>query len=245
MKKIIAYPFSFIFYLLFFLVLVIFHPIQVIAYNIFGYSAHKKTVDFFNQIMMKILYVIFCRPSFHGFDKLPTDKPLIILANHQSMFDISPVVVGFKKHHAKFISKKELGENIPSISYNLRKGGSVLIDRKNSGQSIKEIFKLGKKMEELNYSACLFPEGTRSKTGQLRRFQPAGIKTLLKASPTALIVPFVIDGNYKLHKYGTFPLNMGIRLKYTALEPISREGYTEEELISLVETRIKETLELK
>lgn len=242
MKKIIAYPFTVIFYLIFGLTLGIFHPIQVIAYNVGGYKAHKKSVDAFNWLLIKALYILLCRPTFHGFDKLPKGKPLLILSNHQSMFDISPVVVGFRKHHAKFISKKELGKNIPSISYNLNKGGSVLIDRRNSGQSIKEILKLGKKMEKQNWSACLFPEGTRSKTGSLRKFQPAGIKTLLKASPSALVVPFVIDGNYKLHKYGGFPLNIGIHLKYTALEPISRDKYTDEELIELVEKKIKETL---
>jgi 1-acyl-sn-glycerol-3-phosphate acyltransferase len=165
-----------------------------------------------------------------------------IVANHQSMFDISPVVVGFRRHHAKFISKKELGKYLPSISYNLNKGGSVLIDRASGSQSIKEILRLGRLMEEKNYSVCLFPEGTRSKTGQLRRFQSAGFKTLLKASPSAIIVPFVIDGNYKLHKYGMFPLNIGLRLKYSVLEPISRENYTDEELLELAESRIKKAL---
>lgn len=245
LKKIIAYPFSILFYVLFGLVLVVFHPLQVIAFNVFGYKAHKLVVDLLNWCMVKILYVLFCRPTFHGFKDLPDNKPLIILANHQSLFDISPVVVGFNKHHPKFISKKELGKNIPSISYNLNKGGSVLIDRKNSSQSIKEIIKLGRKMETQNFSACLFPEGTRSRNGQMKKFQPAGIKTLLKASPNALIVPFVIDGNYKLLKYGNFPLNLGIHLKYIALEPISRENYSDEELIALVETRIKETLNQK
>ena len=243
MKKLIAYPLSAIFYLFMGTILIIFHPIQFIAYNVFGYKAHKFTVDLFNIILVPALFILFCRPSFYGFKKIPKNRPLLILSNHQSLFDITPVVVGFRRNHAKFISKKELGKNLPSVSYNLNKGGSVLIDRKNSSQSIKEIFKLGKRMEERNWSACLFPEGTRSRNGDLRHFQPAGIKTLLKASPSALIVPFAIDGNYKLHKYGNFPLNLGIHLKYTALEPINREGYTDEELIALVEKRIKEALE--
>lgn len=195
-----------------------------------------------NLFLIWNLYILLCRPTFHGFDALPANRPLIIIANHQSLFDISPVVVGFRKHHAKFISKKELGRYLPSVSYNLRKGGSVLIDRNSGSQSIKEILKLGKLLEEKNYSACIFPEGTRSKTGGVKRFQPAGIKTLLKASPSALIVPMVIDGNYKLHKYGMFPLNIGLHLKYSALEPVSRDGYTDEALIELVENNIKSAL---
>ncbi len=242
MKIALASIFSAIYFFNWFLVLVIFHPLQIIAYNVFGYSAHKKVVDFMNFLLIFNLYTLLCRPTFHGFKDLPVNKPFIIIANHQSMFDISPIVWGFRKHHVKFISKKELGKNLPSISYNLRKGGSVLIERDNGSQSIKEILKLGKLLEQKNFSACIFPEGTRSKTGEMRPFQSAGIKTLLRSSPSSLIVPMVIEGNYKLHQFGYFPLNIGIQLKYTALEPIDRNVYTDEELITLVENRIREAL---
>lgn len=244
MKKGLACILTVIHYLFFSLLLLIFHPIQIIAYTIFGYLAHKKTVDLLNFLLIQNLYILFCRFSFHGFDKIPKNRPLIIIANHQSLFDIAPVVWGFRKHHPKFISKRELGKFLPSISYNLRKGGSVLIDREKGSQSIKEIFKLGKLMEQKNFSACLFPEGTRSRTGIVKHFHPAGFKTLLKASPSALIVPFAIHGNYKLHKYNDlFPLNIGQHLKYSALEPIEREDLPEEDLLKQIEYRIKEAVE--
>jgi 1-acyl-sn-glycerol-3-phosphate acyltransferase len=242
MKKFLAYLLSPVYYTNWMLLLLFFHPLQVVAFNVFGYHAHKRVVDILNFLLVKNLYFLMCRPIFEGFGELPENRPLIIIANHQSLFDISPVVYGFRKHHAKFISKKELGKYLPSVSYNLRKGGSVLIDRSNGSQSIREIFKLGKLLEQKNYSACIFPEGTRSNDGTVKSFQPAGIKTLLKASPSACIVPFVIDGNYKLHKYGMFPLNIGVKLRYTALEPIEREGLTDEALIELVEKNIKSAL---
>jgi len=244
MKKLLAYPLTLIYYFIFGALLGIFHIIQVIAYNLFGYSAHKKTVDALNYLLVKNLYTLFCRPSFHGVDNLPENTPLIIVSNHQSMFDISPVVWGFHKHHVKFISKKELGKGIPSISYNLKKGGSALIDRKSGSQAIKEILKLGRNMEQKKWSACIFPEGTRSKNGKLKKFQLAGFKTLLKASPSALIVPFVINGNYRLLKWGSFPLNIGLRLKYTALQSIDRKDFNSEgELLEYVKKQIEENLE--
>jgi len=243
MKKGLAYILTIIHYLFFSLLLLLFHPIQIIAYTLFGYTAHKKVVDLLNFFLVQNLYTLICRPTFHGFDLLPKDRPLIIVANHQSLFDIAPVVWGFRKHHAKFISKKELGRFLPSISYNLRKGGSVLIDRQRGSQSIKEILKLGKLMELRNFSACLFPEGTRSRNGIVGHFHPAGFKTLLRASPSALIVPFAIHGNYKLHKYHKlFPLNIGQKLKYSALKPIERDGFTDDGLLGFVEERIKEAL---
>lgn len=242
MKKILAYVLSAIYYFVFAIILLIFHPLQVVAYNVFGYTAHKKTVDLLNFSLVYSLYILFCRPSIYGMGQVPKGRPLIIVGNHQSIFDISPVFWAFRKNHVKYISKKELGNGIPSISYNLKKGGSALIDRKDGKQSIKEIFKLGKLLEEKKYSACIYPEGTRSRTGIIKPFHPGGFNTLLKASPSALIVPFVVDGNYKLHKYGKFPLNIGLHLKYKVLEPIERNGLNNENLLELVENRIKEAL---
>ncbi len=243
MKKILVYILSAIYYTFFTIILLLFHPLQVIAYNLFGYHAHKRVVDLMNFLLVYNLYTLFCRPSFYGLENIPQNKPLIIVGNHQSMFDISPGYVAFRKNHVKFISKIELAKKIPSISYNLQKGGSAIIDRKDGQQSIKEIFKLGKFIEENNYSACIYPEGTRSRTGKVKDFKIGGFKTLLRASPSALIVPFVIDGNYKLHKYGgMFPLNIGIHLKYSVLKPIERENLTDEELLAKVENKIKEYL---
>jgi len=242
MKKILAYILSVIYYFNFGLILLVFHVLQVIAYNLFGYNGHKKVVDLMNYLLVINLYTLFNKPSFYGLEHIPEDRPLIIVGNHQSMNDISPAYVAFKKNHVKFISKKELAKGIPSISYNLRKGGSVLIDRKDGSQSIKEIFKLGKLLEEKNYSACIYPEGTRSRTGKVKPFRLGGFKTLLRAAPSAVIVPFVVDGNHKLLKYGAFPLNIGLELKHTVLEPIERGDYTPEELLTVVENKIKESL---
>ena len=68
---------------------------------------------------------------------LTTGKPLIIVANHQSTYDIPPIIWHLKKFHPKFISKKQLGRGIPGVSYNLRNGGSVLIDRSRPKESIR------------------------------------------------------------------------------------------------------------
>ncbi len=242
MKKIIAYILTVIYYLNFGIILSIFHFLQVIAHNVFGYSAHKKVVDIMNWFLVMNLYSLFCRPSFYGLENIPEGKPLIVVGNHQSMYDISPAYVAFKKNHIKFISKKSLGKGIPGISYNLQKGGSVLIDRKDNKQSISEIAKLGKYIEKNKYSACIYPEGTRSKDGKLKPFKSGGFKILLKKAPSAVIVPFVVDGNYKLHKWGSFPLNIGLHLKYTVLPPVSRENMPDEELLNEVHERIKNAL---
>lgn len=243
MRTIASYILTPIFHLYYGLLLVIFHPIQVLAHKLLGDSARKKVVDILNCLLVKGLYIMGCCIKFRGFEKLPKDRPMIIVANHQSMLDIPAVVHGFKAHYPKFISKIELGKNLPSISYNLKHGHSALIDRKNGAQSVKEIFKLGRLIQKYNYAACIFPEGTRSKTGKVRNFMSAGISTLLRAAPNAIIVPFVIDGHDRLTSSGIFPLNFGQKINYTVLDPVEPKGQDVDELIKTIRLKIKTSLE--
>ena len=168
MKKIIAYPLSIIFYLAFGLVLVIFHVYQFIAHRGFGYQAHKISVDWLNFFIMRCLNLLGTRIYFENKYQFTQDEPHIIVANHQSMFDIPPLIWHFRKIHPKFISKKELGKGIPSVSYNLRHGGSVLIDRKDSDSAVKAIQDFGQQICRNKHTAVIFPEGTRSRDGKLK-----------------------------------------------------------------------------
>jgi 1-acyl-sn-glycerol-3-phosphate acyltransferase len=155
------------------------------------------------------------------------------------MHDIPPVIWFMRHHHPKFVSKKELGKGIPSVSYNLRHGGSVLIDRKDSKQAISQIAKLGKYIETTGRSAVIFPEGTRSRNGEPKKFQPMGLKILMKQAPSALIVPISINNSWKMLKYGKFPYGLGNHITFDVHEPLVNTGNLDE-LVTQVEKRIKE-----
>jgi len=176
--------------------------------------------------------------AFNNSHKIPTDKPLIIVSNHQSMHDISPIIWFMRKHHPKFVSKKELGSGYPSVSYNLRVGGSVLIDRNDKKQSLIEIAKLGKYIEKHHRSAVIFPEGTRSRTGHPKPFKPTGIKLLMKHSPSALIVPISINNSWKMLKYGKFPIGIFSRITFDVHAPFPIKGNLDD-LIIQAETTVK------
>lgn len=242
MKTILSYFLSCLYYFYFGLVLAIFHPVQVIAHHVFGDPARKKVVDVLNFFLVYGMYILGCSIKFSGFEKIPDDRPIVIASNHQSMFDIPPVVIGFRKYYPKFISKESLAKNLPSISYNLRHGKSALIDRKKGTAAVKEIFKLGQLIQETNSAACIFPEGTRSKTGKVKKFMNAGVHTLLRAAPSAIIVPLVIDGHSKLLSRGLFPLQIGLKISYTVLDPIEPGDRPIEEIVGEVENSIKKEL---
>jgi len=224
MQKLLAYPLTFIYLILFGLTLLFFHPLQWVCFNVFGYEAHRKSVAWLNLCLMRCTHVLGTTYTFMNNHDIPTDRPVIIVPNHQSMHDIPPIIWYMRKHHPKFVSKIELGKGIPSVSYNLRHGGSVLIDRKDSKQALTEIAKLGKYIEKHNRSAVIFPEGTRSRTGHPKKFQPMGLKILMKNSPSALIVPISINNSWKMLKYGKFPNGLGNHLTFEVHNPIENSG---------------------
>ncbi len=242
MKKLFSYLFSAVFYLLFGFFLVLFHPVQWISYRLFGYQAHKKSVDLLNFFLTHCQIFLFNSVKFTARPSLPLQHPIIFVANHQSMYDIPAMIWFLRKYHPKFISKIELTKGIPSISFNLKYGGGANIDRKDSKQSISEIIKLGRRMKTNQWSAVIFAEGTRSKDGRLKPFQVGGIATLLKGVPEALIVPVAIENSWKIVRFGSFPLDLGNRLHWTVLPPIDKEGKNPEEITLAAEQAIRQQL---
>ena len=221
MKKIISYPLSIIYYALFYSLLLVFHPIQWICFNLFGYEAHKKSVDLLNFFMVAYTYVLGTTYKFENLDLVPQGVPLIIAANHQSMYDIAPISWFMRRMYPKFISKIELGKGIPSISYNLNHGGSVLIDRNNPRQSLPAIKQIAEYVELNKRSVVIFPEGTRSKTGIPKPFAENGLKILCKYAPSAYIVPLTINNSWKMTRWGSFPLGVGNKLTFTIHPPMA------------------------
>jgi len=239
MRKFLGYILSPIAIIAFMLVLVIFQPIQWVAYKMFGYSAHKKVVDILNLCLTSTVYLVGNTVTFTNKQNLPTGRPMIFMANHQSLLDIPPLIYYLRKYHAKFISKIELTRGIPSISYNLKVGGGANIDRNDARQSLMEMGKLGTRMKENNWSTVIFPEGTRSKTGQVKPFQAGGIAIILKKCPNALIVPIAINNSWKMIRYGLYPLNTFTKMTWEVLEPIETDFGTVEERVNEAENRIK------
>ena len=154
-------------------------------------------------------------------DVLP-GKGYIFLSNHQSLFDV-PIFGGILfSNYPKYVAKKELANWIPLISFNLKHGGNVLIDRGNRIEAVRAIKEFGATCEERDVSAVIFPEGTRSRDGNLREFRTAGAAMLLDAAPSLPIVHTTIDGSWKLLRNKMFPIPFGTRVRIRFDGPIER-----------------------
>jgi len=233
--KFISYIFSTVFAVVFLLILLIFHALQWLAKNLFGYQAHKVVVDYMNLCLTlsTLLLGVVCR--FDNKYKLEKKQTYIFVSNHQSLFDIPPISWNMRNYHPKFVSKVELGKGIPSVSYNLTHGGSVLIDRKNGSGALKALMVFAKYLKENNRSAVIFPEGTRSKTGKPKHFESSGLKILCKINKDAFVVPITVNNSWTIFKYGKFPLGLLKPISFQVHEPIKISSIPFEELIEKTE----------
>jgi 1-acyl-sn-glycerol-3-phosphate acyltransferase len=148
----------------------------------------------------------------------------LFVANHQSMFDIPILGALLFSNFPKYVSKRELARWIPSISYNLRRGGNAIIDRGDREQATRAIRELGARVRERGVSAVIYPEGTRARAGELGRFRPAGALALLEAAPETPVVPIAIDESWRLLRSNLLPVPFGTRIRVHIGDPIARHA---------------------
>jgi 1-acyl-sn-glycerol-3-phosphate acyltransferase len=229
--KLFSYPITILFYFVFGFWLCLFHPIQWVCLKLFGYREHAYSVAILNCLLIRTTHLLGTTYQLKGHKSMPQNVPIIWVANHQSMYDIPPIIWFMRKFHPKFVSKKELGKGIPSVSFNLRHGGSVLINRKDAKQAIAQIEQMGRYIERHKRSVVIFPEGTRSKTGVPKKFATNGLKTLIAQSPSAYIVPISINNSWKMVKYGAFPMGLGNKITFEFHQPLKVSDFTADELL--------------
>lgn len=155
----------------------------------------------------------------------PTIEPnrgYAIISNHQSLFDI--VLIGglMFSNYPKYVAKKELAKWIPSISLNLNKGGNAVIDRDNRKQAVEAIKEMAETAKARNVSVVIYPEGTRSRDGQLGKFRRAGTITMLEAADELPVIPVTIDGSWRLLRYNLKPIPFGTTVRIDIGDPIPR-----------------------
>lgn len=241
-KRFLDYSLSGIYLLYFGLILCIFHPIQVVCFNLFGQRAHQVSVNILNAFLVYGWLLTGSKPTFKEQVKLPNSGPLLFIANHSSMFDIPGIIWFLRKYTPLFVSKIELAKGIPSISYNLKVGGAALIDRKDTKSAILEIARLGKYINEKSFSAAIFPEGTRSRNQELKPFSLGGVATLLKRCPKAIVVPIAIKNTGLFNPKGIFPLRSFTPMTWTTLDPINPKDLTVEEVVENAARQIAQHL---
>jgi 1-acyl-sn-glycerol-3-phosphate acyltransferase len=172
-----------------------------------------------------------------GIDKIPMDRPLIFMGNHQSNFDILTMYAALPVHFS-WIAKEELFK-IPFFGYAMRRAGYIPLDRSDGRRALKSMDEAAQKIRN-GVSVVVFPEGTRTLDGNLLPFKRGGF--LLAAKAGVPIVPFTINGTAAINPAKTIRLRKG-NVSICFSDPIETTGATGKKRDDLID-RVRDAIEL-
>lgn len=174
-----------------------------------------------------------------GRERIRRDEAYVMVANHLSLIDILVLFRLFT--HFKWVSKTE-NFRVPFIGWNMRLNRYIEL-RRGDRASVRQMMQACRDALAAGSSIMMFPEGTRSPDGQMRRFRE-GAFTMAQDAGVA-VVPIVIDGTHDaLPKSGillrqTRPTPITVRV----LPPVPPDAAADaEELTALVHDKIKSEL---
>ena len=170
-----------------------------------------------------------------GKENIP-EGPVLIVANHQSNFDIMTLLSTIDKPLG-FIAKKELGK-VPFLSYWMKAIGCVFIDRDNPREGLKAI---GVGIEKLKngHSLVVFPEGTRSRDGKLGEFKAGSFRLATKSRVPVL--PIALQGTGMVYEMNSHHLGSS-KIVMKILPPIIVADLDKSEMDQLPD-RTKQAIE--
>jgi 1-acyl-sn-glycerol-3-phosphate acyltransferase len=176
--------------------------------------------------------------EFEGKDLIDSKQTYVLVANHQSYFDIFALFGLFKPY--KWVSKEEIFR-MPFVGLNMKCNQYVCIARGNL-KSIKEMLQVCRNWVNQGASVLMFPEGTRSLTGEIAGFKDGAFK--IACDCKVKVVPIVIDGTFNIYPKGAKGINFKQKVKVKILPPVDPADFDHSapKLRNYVHELMKETL---
>lgn len=143
--------------------------------------------------------------SYRGFrlevdDRIGASFPerFLLVANHQSLADIPVLWQMLPDKHLRFVAKKELGGGVPLVSLLLRMQGHALIKRRGDPtQAMRALTRFARRCKARGFCPVIFPEGTRTRTGELGTFHTGGLRRLLSVESLPIVV-VALEGGFRI-----------------------------------------------
>jgi 1-acyl-sn-glycerol-3-phosphate acyltransferase len=174
-------------------------------------------------------------PRVLGRKNIVKNQSYIVISNHQSHFDVF-LIYGWIGLDIKFVMKADL-KKIPGLGIGAEKVGHIFLDRSNSRAAVESLA-VAKRRLVNGTSVVFFPEGTRSRTGEMGNFKRGGFKLAIDLGLP--ILPVTTINTRKVLPANTLNLNPAF-VKLIIHEPVSIEGYTEENMPELMQ-KIKDII---
>ena len=215
--KIIMFILSLYTWLEIVLCFILFFPFQLLLFFLTAAFDRKRAVMHYNSSLWCAL-ALFLSPlwfiDIKGKENLDRKKSFIVVMNHQSLIDI---LLTFRLFYPfKMIGKKILGL-VPIVGWNLVLSGHILVDRKKTKSQFKAIRKM-EKLIKRGESIFVYPEGTRTKNGEIGQFKKGAFRTA--AATRTPVLPVVIDGPWQLLPKKGFIINSFRKICIEILPPI-------------------------
>lgn len=155
---------------------------------------YRRLLDDATAIALKLLRI---KVHVTGMEHVPRGQPLLFVGNHRSNFDPIVTWYAFRPWQIAFVSKPE-NFKIPIFGRFIRKCGFMAIDRQDPRKAIATINRAAALLEQGEACVGVYPEGTRSKSGQLLPFHNGVFKIAKKAEVG--IVVLAVSGTEEIHK---------------------------------------------
>ena len=202
----------------------------IVAIIISFFSRTGNPVHIVARIWAKsILVVSGIKVNIIGLTNINPSHSYIYMCNHQSNFDI-PALLGCLPVQFRWLAKAELFK-IPIFGRAMRGAGYIGIDRFDQKSAFDSIKEASKKMKH-GVSVMIFPEGTRSRDGDIGSFKKGGF--IMAVDSGAPIVPIVIRGTRSIMAKGSLRINPG-DINMEIEKPIDTAAYTRETKEDLIE----------
>lgn len=169
---------------------------------------------------------------------------VLLLMNHQSVLDIPLVVASFHDSYCRIVTRKRYLRWIPLISHMVRLYQYPVVNpRANAAETKRMLAEIRKAARTSDVPLAIFPEGTRTRDGEIGRFRSTGLKLILRQRPWTVYV-MVADGFWQRAKLKHFLGGMGdIRGEVKLVGPLEwtdpradPESFMEEARTLMVET---------
>ena len=164
-------------------------------------------------------------------------KPYVLVANHTSLADIVLCFGLFRQF--KWVSKKK-NFSLPILGLNMRLCQYVPLVRGDRA-SIQEMLVECRSWLTRGISIMMFPEGTRSRDGNLLPFKPGAFA--LARQMNVPVVPIAIEGGHALVAKHSGTVSRKARLRVHVLEPVEPAGFDDDDrFANAVQARISDFL---
>ena len=186
-----------------------------------------------------VLWFARIKVTVSGLENIKSEKIQIFASNHTSQLDILvlssiiPVKFGW-------VAKKELFK-IPLFGWHLRANNYVAVDRDNKRKAVESFYKAAEQIKA-GARITIFPEGTRSRNGELQPFKKGVFHLCAKTGIPVL--PIFIDGTHQIAKPDSIMIRPG-NVYVKIGKEISNPGHTGKDIKILMENLRNQMLELQ